>query len=940
MSGVAAFLYVVAGIFLHAGASHLFLALRRRAIIHLLFGLLCLLALAHVLGAVWLYESVTTEEYIAAARRRLITGNLWNIAFVWFVALYSANRPTRFLVAHNAICLVVLLLNLSLPYTVLYSDVSGLDSRTLPWGESVQHVDAAANSLAFLEYLPVLLSLGFAYACCYMQIRRGLRSSALFLGLATSIQLVALPIAAMVDFAGLRFIYVGEFAFLSFIVLMAFRLVNEVERSDQALRESEQRFRQMAETIEEVFYLSEPSAGRILYVSPAYNGLIGQPDADKHATPLSWIEHIVPADRARVRASFVNLLSGAQFDEEYRIQRSDGSIRWLSDKASPIRDAMGNVYRHAGVARDITDRKEAEASLKQAETIQQLTLEQISDAVLITDDDGCFVFVCPNINAIFGYSEEEVQGMGEISKLLGDNIFDAEELERCGEVRNVERKVHDKSGCSHDVLINVRRVSINGGTRLFVCRDITERKQAEQALYKSEEELRAILNAAVDAIITIDQKGIMVGTNLAAEKIFGYRSDELMGQNVSMLMSSPYCDEHDGYIERYLQTGEARIIGIGREAIAKRKDGSTFPMDLAVSEVDHLGLFVGIIRDITDEKMAEEALRRAYEFSESIIEMAQHIVLVLDNDGRIVRFNPYLEELSGWRLEEVRGRSWFDTLLPERDRLGIRDIFDSSISGKRVHGNVNPILTKDGREREIEWYDAPLSDSDGQEIGLLCTGHDVTERRQLEREILDIADAEQRRIGQELHDGVSQELTGLTLLAGTLRDVLKEQSNSQTENAAFIAEGLNQALHQVRQLARGLIPVEIEAEGLRSALFELTARTNAVGAVRCSFVCTDSSDLPDDQTPTHLYRIAQEAISNALKHAQATCIRIMLQSASDRIVLSVSDDGKGIPATKKATDGMGLRIMGYRADLIGATLNVGPSEDGGTVVVCTVPKRG
>ncbi len=143
---------------------------------------------------------------------------------------------------------------------------------------------------------------------------------------------------------------------------------------------------------------------------------------------------------------------------------------------------------------------------------------------------------------------------------------------------------------------------------LGITRDITERKAADLALHQSEEWMRAIMHAAVDAIITIDRNGLIVGINSATTTMFGYSEDELVGQNVKLLMPSPYREEHDGYLARYLETGVARIIGVGREVVAQRKDGSTFPVSLAISEVDHLHIFIGIVRDITQQVESRQQL--------------------------------------------------------------------------------------------------------------------------------------------------------------------------------------------------------------------------------------------------------------------------------------------------------------------------------------------
>ena len=177
-------LLVVAGICLYAGASHFFLALRRRIVTHGLLGMMCLLACGYALCATHLYRATTAHGYISAARQQLLLGDLWNILFVWFVAFYSAFRSARFLLAHNAFCIFIVILNWSLPYTLLFSEIYGLESRVLPWGERVQTVAAIASPLTPLAYSSYLLSFGFAIVCCYRLLRQQTYVSAAFLAAA------------------------------------------------------------------------------------------------------------------------------------------------------------------------------------------------------------------------------------------------------------------------------------------------------------------------------------------------------------------------------------------------------------------------------------------------------------------------------------------------------------------------------------------------------------------------------------------------------------------------------------------------------------------------------------------------------------------------------------------------------------------------------------
>ncbi len=272
------------------------------------------------------------------------------------------------------------------------------------------------------------------------------------------------------------------------------------------------------------------------------------------------------------------------------------------------------------------------------------------------------------------------------------------------------------------------------GRLVLQLEDISQRKQAEEALLQAKTRTQLMTDSAVDGFITVDEAGRIESLNPATERMFGYAAAEIVGENVSILMPSPHREQHDGYMRRYLETGRQKVIGVGREVEGRRKDGSVFPIDLAVSEM-FLGdrrTFLGTIRDITERKAMEKAITRERDFAESLVETAEAIVLVLDREGKIVRFNRYLEEISGHRLEEVRGKSWFETFLPAEDRPAIRGVFTEAMRDRPTSGTINPILTRDGTLRQIEWHNTTLSDPEGHVLGVLATGQDITERLELE----------------------------------------------------------------------------------------------------------------------------------------------------------------------------------------------------------------
>jgi PAS domain S-box-containing protein len=230
----------------------------------------------------------------------------------------------------------------------------------------------------------------------------------------------------------------------------------------------------------------------------------------------------------------------------------------------------------------------------------------------------------------------------------------------------------------------------------------------------------------------------------------------------------------------------------------------------------------------------------------------------------------------------------------------------------------------------------------GQAVRFLGVGFDITRRKELERdavqrEVLAIAAREQRQLGQELHDGVGQELTGLGLMAKSLAQRLGE-ATQERRIALRLIDGLDSAHQQVREISRGLIPVHVESRGLSAALDDLAARATEASGIQVTSECPEWVALPDHPTATQLFRIAQEAVSNAVRHARPRHIRLTLLAEPNGLRLRIRDDGIGLQVSAGSSDGLGLRIMQYRAGQIGAELQIGPSHGGGTIVCCTLPR--
>lgn len=244
--------------------------------------------------------------------------------------------------------------------------------------------------------------------------------------------------------------------------------------------------------------------------------------------------------------------------------------------------------------------------------------------------------------------------------------------------------------------------------------------------------------------------------------------------------------------------------------------------------------------------------------------------------------------------------------------------------------------TVGGETRIYDLTVEPLREN-GRITGVTGAAMDITEHKRLEREVLQISEMEQRRIGQDLHDGICQHLAGIELLSDVLSQKLQKISEPYAQQAEKIAEHVREVIAQTRSLARGLSPVVLESEGLMAALTELAASTEKLFNVECLFSCETPVYVHDLITATHLFRIAQEAVTNAIRHGKAKRIEITLGLKLDKLVLAVKDNGSGFFPAQLRGKGMGLRIMQYRAGTIGANLVIQRQVSGGMTVICILP---
>jgi PAS domain S-box-containing protein len=429
----------------------------------------------------------------------------------------------------------------------------------------------------------------------------------------------------------------------------------------------------------------------------------------------------------------------------------------------------------------------AEAMAEQRERLR-VTLASIGDAVITADVQGCIAYQNAVAESLTGWTQDEAVG-----KPL-DAVFNiVNEKTRQGVENPAKRALREGAsvGLANDTVL-IRKDGTerpiddsaapirDGEGRVIGCvlvfRDITARRRAEQQLANEKARIESIVNHAIDGIIAIDENGTVEAFNPAAEKLFGYLAEEVIAQNVKMLMPEPFHSEHDGFLANYRGTGQAKIIGLGREVDGRRKDGTTFPMDLAVSEfwLGNRRCFTGIVRDITERKQAEEEVRSATEQLQIVTESLPTTAARCSRDLKYLWVNNACAEYFGLPREGIVGRPVIDVIGPALFEQ-LRPYLDQVLRGERA-SYERQVDSRGLGDRWIQAIYTPTFDAEGKPDGYVAVSLDVTERKLGEERLR----ASEQRLAAEV-----EAMTRLHALSTRLQsaDDLSSALNDLLENA-------------------------------------------------------------------------------------------------------------------------------------------------------------
>ena len=460
--------------------------------------------------------------------------------------------------------------------------------------------------------------------------------------------------------------------------------------------------------------------------------------------------------------------------------------------------------------------------------------------------------------------------------------------------------------------------------------DITERFEADRALRDSEQRYRTIVDNAHEGIWVTDRDSVTTFVNRRAAEILGYEPHEMVGKHAFDFMPPDALDEAKALRER-------RYQGIKEQFDFRllHRDGSTIWVSVAGAPMFDLdGTFIGAISmlsDVTQRRNDEVALRASEAKVRLLLDAIPDMVIHVDRTGR--HLDVYVSEAATpmlpYSIKDMIGRTCTELFDEEFGKEHQRHVLAALESGAPQLWEYE--FEFRGSIRHMEARFTRMSDDE-----VLVTCRDNTERVNLQREVIAIGERERNRIGRDLHDGLAQLLTGVKLLLRSLSDRLAEEGSAYVEEARRASELVQHAIGHTSELARGLSPIPKGAQ-LSDGLMQLAEHSKKFFDIKCRYVGGRKLPALREEASAHLYRIAQEAVTNAVRHGRADSIDLSCDVVKQSITLTIADNGIGVPDLEALPDGMGLSIMRYRASSLGGKLTIARGADGGTVVTCSCP---
>ncbi|MBE7498447.1 MAG: PAS domain S-box protein [Verrucomicrobiaceae bacterium] len=601
----------------------------------------------------------------------------------------------------------------------------------------------------------------------------------------------------------------------------------------------------------------------------------------------------------------------------------------------------------------VEEMREMEGHAARLERLSQLLLNTAQQAFYVYDHQRRkFLLGHEQISGLYGYKAGEIEGQKD--GWFGIVHPDDRELvressrqmlaDRSNDVRELRMRIRRKQGGYEWIQVHQRVFERDeAGTAVLevgMVRVITPMVETEAAAKDSRAVWRGLFENNTCGVVVFDCSMRVTDANPMLCRLLKYDRKTLLRLDILDLVATGSRAE----VEKLLRCmGGGQQVPASFETRLETRNGTQIDVLAgATCRRDDAGVCrecMMIFTDVSARKAAEAVLKRELEMNRVLIENTPIAIGLLDSEGHIQRLNRAAEDLLGIKSSDAQGMLvWELPMMPAEEVPVSRKRFEGLVRGEETPGRLLTLYAKGGQVRHVI-AEASVVRTNHQIEHIVVTGIDVTERKRLESEVIRVAEQEHVRIGADLHDGVGQTLAGVASLTEALVQTLHGEARKDTER---ILELLKTAQEEVRRLSHGLAPSAVKNRDLAGGL-RLIAETVRLNFRReCECLLDDSIQISDKEAETHLFRIAQEAVNNALRHGGARKIRLGLRRHDkNTCLLEIVDDGSGF-STRKAdveslSSGIGLRVMEYRANLLGGQLKIHAQPGRGVRVTCYFP---